>query len=54
MNVDGTTVEKRLSKTNTLEYIKLSGKLMAIDKSQTKKIFRTTRLRVLFRPKRIG
>lgn len=38
----------------TFEYIKLNGKLMAIDKSQTKKIFSMTRFRVLFRPNRIG
>lgn len=39
---------------DTLEYIKLSGKLMAIDRSHTKNIFKTTLRRVLFRPKRIG
>lgn len=38
----------------TLEYIKLNGKLIAIDSSHTKNIFNTTRRRVLFRPKRIG
>lgn len=38
----------------TLEYIKLRGRLIAIDSSHTKNIFNTTRLRVLFRPKRIG
>lgn len=38
----------------TLEYIKLKGKLIAIDSSHTKIIFNTTLLRVLFRPNRIG
>lgn len=38
----------------TFEYIKLSGKLIAIDNSQTKNIFSTTRLRVLLRPNLIG
>lgn len=39
---------------STLEYIKLKGKLIAIDSSHTKIILRTTRLRVLLRPNRIG
>lgn len=39
---------------HTFEYIRLNGILIAIDKIQTKKIFSTTRLRVLFRPNRIG
>lgn len=38
----------------TFEYIKLNGKLIAIDKIQTNIIFNVTRLRVLFRPKRMG
>lgn len=38
----------------TLEYIKHSGRLIAIDKIQTNMILRVTRFRVLFRPKRIG
>lgn len=39
---------------STLEYIKLKGKLIAIDSSHTKIILRTTRLRVLLRPNLIG
>lgn len=38
----------------TFEYIKLKGKLIAIDSSHTKIIFKTTRFLVLLRPKRIG
>lgn len=38
----------------TFEYIKLNGRLIAIDSNHTKKIFNITRLRVLFRPNRIG
>lgn len=38
----------------TFEYIKLSGKLIAIDNIQTNMIFTVTRFRVLFRPNRIG
>lgn len=38
----------------TFEYIKLNGKLIAIDNSHTKKIFNTTRFLVLFRPNLIG
>lgn len=47
-------VMKRGPNELTFEYIKLSGRLIAIDRSHTKKIFSTTRLRVLLRPKRIG
>lgn len=38
----------------TWKYIKLSGKLIAIDNNQTKVILMVTRLRVLLRPNRIG
>lgn len=38
----------------TVEYIKHSGKLMAIDNIHTNIILTVTRFRVLFRPKRIG
>lgn len=38
----------------TFEYIRLSGRLIAIDSSHTKLILSTTRFRVLFRPNRIG
>lgn len=38
----------------TFEYIKLNGKLIAIDSNQTKIIFTVTRFRVLFLPNRIG
>lgn len=38
----------------TFEYIKLKGKLIAIDNNQTKIIFTVTRFRVLFLPNRIG
>lgn len=39
---------------HTFEYIKHSGKLIAIDKIQTNIILTVTRFRVLFRPNRIG
>lgn len=48
------TILTWLETLSTFEYIKLRGKLIAIDSSHTKKIFRTTLLRVLLRPKRIG
>ena len=38
----------------TFEYIKHSGKLIAIDKIQTNIILTVTRFRVLFRPNRMG
>lgn len=38
----------------TFEYIKLSGRLIAIDSSHTKMILTITRFRVLFRPNRMG
>jgi hypothetical protein len=38
----------------TFEYIKLNGRLIAIDNNHTKKIFNTTRFLVLFRPNLIG
>lgn len=38
----------------TFEYIRLSGKLIAIESNQTNAIFNVTRFLVLFRPKRIG
>lgn len=38
----------------TFEYIKLSGKLIAIDNSQTKMIFNVTLRLDLFRPNFIG
>lgn len=38
----------------TLEYMRLSGKLMAMERSQTMTILRVTLLLVLFRPNFIG
>lgn len=38
----------------TFEYIRLSGRLIAIDRSHTKIIFTVTRFLVLLRPNRIG
>lgn len=43
-----------MNRTQTFEYIKLSGKLMAIDNNHTNIILTVTRFRVLLRPKRIG
>lgn len=48
------SLTEKKQKKLTCEYIKLNGKLIAIDNIQTNIILTVTRLRVLFRPKRIG
>lgn len=46
--------KKKCRTSLTFEYIKLSGRLIAIDNNHTNIILTVTRFRVLFRPKRIG